>query len=167
VTRAREPSLELAPHERRRWERLQRLTWLLDNSIPVPFTRYRVGLDPIVGLVPGIGDAIGALLSGWILLEAARLGASRSVLLRMLMNVGIDTALGAVPAIGDLFDFAWKSDSMNLELLRRHLREPARTRKASRWLLIGLAAVITLLAAGAIVGVIALLGYLAGRSSIF
>jgi hypothetical protein len=167
VTAGRGPGLDLTPYERRRWERLQSVAWLLDNAIPVPFTRFRIGLDPIIGLVPGIGDAIGALMAGWIVLEAVRLGVPPSVLSRMLLNIGIDTVLGAVPGVGDLFDFAWKSDAMNLTLVRRHLQEPARTRRSSRWLLLGVVTFVSLVAIGAIVGVAALVKYLAGRSPIF
>ncbi|MGH7650229.1 MAG: DUF4112 domain-containing protein [Gemmatimonadaceae bacterium] len=96
---------------------------MLDNSIPIPGTNWKIGLDPIVGLIPGIGDLIGALLSGYIVLEAVRAEVPAFILVRMLVNVGIDTLLGAVPAVGDVFDAAWKSNSMNVALLERHLGE--------------------------------------------
>ena len=97
------------------------LARLLDSSIPVPGTSWKIGLDPIVGLIPGIGDLIGAVLSGYIILEAVRAEIPTFTLARMLMNVGIDTLLGAVPALGDVFDAAWKSNMMNVALLERHL----------------------------------------------
>jgi Domain of unknown function (DUF4112) len=97
------------------------LARLLDSSIPVPGTSWKIGLDPIVGLIPGIGDLIGAVLSGYIILEAVRAEIPTFTLARMLVNVGIDTLLGAVPAVGDVFDAAWKSNMMNVALLERHL----------------------------------------------
>src|SRR4051794_40989007 len=80
---------------------------LLDDAIRVPGTKLRFGVDPLVGLIPGLGDLLGGAASAYILLEAARAGAPSSVLLRMGLNVGIDTLIGGVPILGDLFDFAW------------------------------------------------------------
>ena len=109
-----------------RTTRLRMLAKLLDNSISIPGTSWRIGFDPIIGLIPGIGDLIGAVLSGYIILEAARADIHPLTLARMLANVGIDTMLGAVPAIGDVFDAAWKSNAKNVALLERHLAiEPA------------------------------------------
>lgn len=114
-----------------RERRLARLAWLLDNAILLP-GGYRVGLDGVIGLIPGVGDAVGAALSGYILLEAARLGASRSLLARMGLNVLIETAVGVVPLLGDLFDFAFKANARNVRLLEAHLAAPERTRRQSR-----------------------------------
>jgi hypothetical protein len=94
---------------------------LLDNSIAIPGTGWKIGLDPIIGLIPGVGDLIGALLSGYIILEAARAEVPTFTLARMLVNVGIDTLVGAVPALGDVFDAAWKANTKNVALLERHL----------------------------------------------
>jgi hypothetical protein len=104
-----------------RIRRVRVLARLLDSSIPVPGTKWKIGFDPIVGLIPGIGDVIGAVLSGYIILEAARMEVPTFTLARMLVNVGIDTVLGAVPGVGDVFDAAWKSNMMNVALLERHL----------------------------------------------
>jgi hypothetical protein len=144
--------LRLTEPERRRLERVERVATLLDNAIPIPGTRFRIGLDPLLGLVPGLGDALGALASAWILVEAARLGASRTVLLRMLYNIAIDTLVGAVPGAGDFFDFVWKSDARNVALLRRHLERPDVVHRASRRLLL---AVLVLLAGAAVLSVAA------------
>ncbi len=160
MTQPLPPGLPLDPRERQRYERLQRVSWLLDNAIPIPFTRFRIGLDPLIGLMPGLGDAIGASMSGWIVVEAARFGVSRSVLLRMLLNIAIDTAIGAVPGVGDLFDFAWKSDQMNLKLLQRHLEHPEGARRASRRFLFGLLLAMLLLIVGVTVGAVVLLKWL-------
>ena len=156
------PSVRLTPDEQRRLERVRRIATLLDNAIPIPGTRYRVGLDPLLGLLPGIGDAVGAVMAGYILIEAARLGVPRSVLLRMLLNIGVDSAVGAVPGLGDLFDFVWKADAKNLSLLQRHLGEPVATRRASRGVLVAVAAAVGLLALGA-VALVALLAQLGSR----
>ena len=104
-----------------RTRRVRVLGKLLDNSIPIPGTPWKIGLDPIIGLIPGIGDLIGAALSGYIILEAARANVSTITLARMLLNVGIDTLVGAVPALGDVFDAAWKANMKNVALLERHL----------------------------------------------
>ncbi len=104
---------------------------LLDEAVEIPGTSWRIGIDPIVGLVPGIGDAIGALLSGWIVLVGIRLGAPASVVARMALNVAIDTLVGAIPIGGDLFDFAWKSNMKNVRLIEAWLARPRPTRRAS------------------------------------
>ena len=97
------------------------LARLLDSSIPIPGTSWKVGFDPIVGLIPGIGDLIGAVLSGYIIVQAARAEVPTLTLARMLANVGFDTLLGAIPALGDVVDAVWKSNTRNVALLERHL----------------------------------------------
>ena len=104
----------------------------LDAGIRIPGTSLRFGLDPILGLIPGVGDAAGAVLAGWILVEAVRLGASRATLLRIAGNVALDAGLGAVPVLGDIFDFAWKANLRNVALLQRHMEAPARAARADR-----------------------------------
>jgi hypothetical protein len=104
-----------------RTKRVRVLARLLDSSIPVPGTSWKIGFDPIIGLIPGIGDLIGAVVSGYIIIEAVRAEVPTLTLVRMLVNVGIDTVLGAVPAVGDVFDAAWKSNTMNVALLERHV----------------------------------------------
>jgi hypothetical protein len=133
----------LAPHHVARAERVRTLARLLDSAVRVPGTNLRFGLDAVVGLIPGVGDVIGAAASGYIVLAAARLGAPAPVLLRMLLNSGIDVAVGTVPLIGDLFDVGWRSNARNVALLERHLSDPRGARAASRrvvlLVLIGLA----------------------------
>ena len=101
--------------------RLDRFAYLLDNAYRIPLTRRRIGLDGIVGLVPGVGDGITAVIALYPLLEAWRLGASPIILLRMLANIGADMLLGVIPIAGDLLDFAFKTNRRNVALLRRHL----------------------------------------------
>ena len=131
--------------------RARTLTNLLDNAVRVPGTSMRFGLDPVLGLIPGLGDVAGAALSGYVVLLASQLGAPTTVIVRMLGNVVIDTVGGTVPVIGDLFDAGWKSNSRNLALLERHLGNPESTKRASRavvWLTV---AALLLLGIGSIV----------------
>ena len=116
----------------RRLAALARFAELLDSGIRIPRTQLRFGLDPLIGLIPGVGDAAGAVLAGWILVEAIRLGASRATLVRIAGNIALDAGIGAVPLIGDIFDFAWKANVRNVTLLERHLRDPARAMRADR-----------------------------------
>lgn len=117
------------PHTRR-LDRLRRLSYLLDSAIAIPGTGYRIGLDPLIGLLPGGGDTAGFVLSSFIILEAARMGASRSVLSQMVFNTLLETVLGTVPVVGDAFDVAWKSNRKNVQLLEEHLQvaPPSRSR---------------------------------------
>ena len=89
---------------------------LLDDSIRVPGTEFRIGIDPILGILPGAGDAVAAALSVYIVLESARLGVPFLTLLRMMANVTLDFAIGSVPVIGTLFDAVWKANQRNVEL---------------------------------------------------
>lgn len=139
------------------YRRYRMLAQLLDQAVRVPGTRVGLGLDFLLGLVPGAGDLAGTALASYGLWVAQRLGAPRSLLVRMAGNIAIDTIVGAVPVLGDLFDLAWKSNVRNLALLDRWLDEPVRTRRASRALVfalgIGLAIVagVVLYAVGAFV----------------
>jgi len=126
---------EIGPGDEKRAalvRRLDALAHLLDNSIPIPGTGTRFGMDAVVGLIPGIGDAVGGLMSAYIVLEAARLGAGPAVVMRMLMNVAIETVVGAVPVVGDLFDAGWKANARNMRLLHTAIDAPGAARKSSR-----------------------------------
>jgi len=113
--------------DRRRLERLRHLALLLDDRFRIPGTRHRIGLDGLIGLVPGIGDAVTTAISLYIVLEARRLGVPVSKLGRMGVNVGVDALIGAVPLVGDLFDVAWKANKRNLALVIDHLESESRT----------------------------------------
>ena len=102
-------------------ERLEFLATLLDSAILIPGTKIRFGADAVIGLVPGIGDAITTALSAWIVYEAHRLGVPRHMLMRIIGNVAVDGLVGAVPLVGDLFDVMWRANRRNMRLLRQHL----------------------------------------------
>jgi len=129
--------------------RVRAVAVLLDDAVRVPGTNIRFGIDPLVGMIPGLGDLLGGAASAYIILEAARAGAPASVLLRMTMNVGIDTLVGSLPVVGDLFDFAWKSNTRNVSLLARHIEAPLETKRASTALVMLLLAALAAIAIGA------------------
>lgn len=143
------PFPELDSPERDRLERLRRLGYLLDNSIPIPGTRFRIGLETIVGLVPGVGDLVGGGFSAYIILQAARMGVPASLLARMGWNLLVDVVVGAIPFLGDLFDAGFKANMRNLALLEDHARGPAQSRRASRGFVAGLAFLLLLVLVGA------------------
>jgi hypothetical protein len=120
------------PGVREARERLKWLAWLLDSSIPVPGTSFTVGIDALIGLVPVLGDLVGVLLSSYIMSEAARLGAPRTLLLRMAFNVGVEGVIGIIPFAGDLFDAAWKANQRNVRLLDAWLDRPDHARRSNR-----------------------------------
>lgn len=142
--------------------RVRAVAVVLDDAIRVPGTNIRFGIDPLVGLIPGLGDLLGGAASAYIILEAARAGASGSVLIRMAVNVGVDTIVGGVPLLGDLFDFAWKSNARNVRLLARHVKAPVKTKRASMVLVAALIAGIALVAVGVSVATIYLIKRLFG-----
>ena len=111
---------------------LRSLSYILDSAIPIPGTKYRIGLDPILGLVPAAGDYLAAAFSAYIVIQAAQMGASNGTLFSMVFNIIIDTLVGTVPMLGDLFDFAWKANTKNIALLETHL-DSAGTNKKANW----------------------------------
>lgn len=107
----------------------------MDGSIKLP-GGFSIGLDPIIGLVPGIGDLVGTLVSSVIVLQAHRAGIPRATLMRMIANIGIDTAVGAIPLVGDAFDFAFKANAKNLELYRSARTGLRNTRRDAGFLIV-------------------------------
>ncbi len=102
---------------------LKRLAYFLDDRFRVPFTRYRLGWDFVIGLIPVAGDVLTAVVSMHILVAARKYGVKGPVMWRMLANILIDVALGAIPVIGDLMDASWKSNAMNVKLLVKSIEE--------------------------------------------
>jgi hypothetical protein len=145
------PLRPLSPEAERRVRAVNSLAWLLDRSIPLG--RFRFGLDPLLGLIPGAGDWLGAVLSLFVLYQGARLGLPRHVLVQMAGNILVEAVVGALPLIGDAFDFVWKANARNAALLQRHYQTEMRPRSFRQiWLLVGLFAV-------AVLTLVALLAY--------
>lgn len=116
-------------------QRLRRLSDLLDNAIAIPGTSLRFGLDPILGLFPGVGDFLGTAISAYIVVEAARMGISRKILLQMVVNIILDMVMGTVPVVGDVVDVAWKANTKNIALLEEHFNVSQSSEKADWWFL--------------------------------
>jgi hypothetical protein len=122
--------MALSDTESRELARLERLAVWLDAKFETPIG-VRIGWDGVIGLVPVVGEVATTLISAYLIARAALLGASTPVLLRMGLNVLVDDGIGAIPVLGWIGDFAWKSNLRNVELLRRHLRDPSTTRRRS------------------------------------
>jgi hypothetical protein len=141
-------------------ESLERLSWLMDDLIRIPGLNWRIGLDALVGLIPGFGDTATSLVSFYILASAVRYRVPKVTLLRMGVNLGIDYLVGSLPFVGDLFDAWWKSNQRNVELLNKRATvsaDEAREGKISDWLFVGL---IILLLIGIVLGAAAVSIYL-------
>lgn len=137
-------------------ESLEALSRWLDDLIRIPVVGWRFGLDALIGLVPGVGDTVTTIASFYILVAGVRYGVPKITLLRMALNIGIDYLAGVIPFLGDIFDFFWKSNSKNLDLLKERatvLGEEKRKGQMSDWLFVG---TIMLVLVGILVGSIAL-----------
>ncbi|MGH2474554.1 MAG: DUF4112 domain-containing protein [Candidatus Limnocylindrales bacterium] len=138
--------------------RIGRVTHALDELVALPGTSIRVGLDPIVGLIPVVGDAVAAGVGIWVIAEAARFGIPRVALARMVVNLLIDLGIGAIPLIGDVYDVTFRSNARNLDLFRRHALEPDASTRGLRAFFLGLGLLVIglvwllLTALGAVVG---------------
>ena len=144
-----------------RVESLRKLARVMDTAVRIPGTRVRFGLDAVLGLLPGAGDVASGAVSLYSILVAARLGAPKSVLVRMATNIVIDSAIGTIPLLGDLFDVGWKANTRNVALLDRYTLAPQRTQASSRVFAGALViALILVLAAIATVLVLAVRGLL-------
>jgi hypothetical protein len=144
--------IDLHPSHAPRLKRMRQLTKLLDNAIAIPGTKQRIGLDPLLGLIPGGGDTVSAAFSGYIIIEAARMGLPRSALVRMVGNIILDMVVGAVPFVGDIYDTVSKANVRNMQIVERHINVPQPSAKVDR-LFIGLLIIVIIalaLAAGAI-----------------
>ncbi|HJU68041.1 MAG TPA: DUF4112 domain-containing protein [Gemmatimonadaceae bacterium] len=136
------------------------LARVLDEAIRIPGTNIRIGLDALLGLLPGGGDVAGGLFSGLIIFQAARAGAPTAVLGRMLANVAIDVVIGAIPLIGDVFDVAWRANSRNVRLLESWRDRPVPTKRASTLTVGAILLALLVLVVLAVWGSIALFGAL-------
>ncbi|WP_435358253.1 DUF4112 domain-containing protein [Haloarchaeobius sp. DFWS5] len=104
-------------------KRTERVAWLLDESISVPGTNFKFGLDPLLGLLPGAGDVTSFALSMYVVAEAWLAGVSKVTIARMLLNVALDAGFGSIPLFGDAFDAIFKANERNVELLKKSLRD--------------------------------------------
>ena len=137
---ARPVEIEVFPPEPTPFERDEQIirfvAQLMDSIFVIPGTNIRFGIDPLIGLVPGIGDAIDAFVSSFLIIQSARYGVPKIVLVRMAINILINAVGGTLPVLGDAFSFWFKSNLMNYELLRKHASS-AKTSTAADWLFVG------------------------------
>ncbi|HEX9786898.1 MAG TPA: DUF4112 domain-containing protein [Candidatus Binatia bacterium] len=128
---------------------------LLDQRFTIPGTSIRIGLDPIIGLIPGIGDLIANLTGSLILIVAAQLGVPKVILVRMGINIAINTMIGAIPIFGDIISIWYRSNVRNVALLQRYLGEPSKKAVFRDWLfVVGLIAGLLALMVGIVVAVV-------------
>jgi len=140
--------------QRARLDQMNNLAWLLDNSIRIPIINYRIGLDAIIGLIPGLGDVAGLLISSVIVIQAIRLGAPGRTLLQMVLNIAIEALIGLVPMLGDIFDATFKSNIRNMRLLNLALDHPQTGRAVNK--AAGTGIIVAVIAA--LIGIIVLIG---------
>ncbi|MDX2216932.1 MAG: DUF4112 domain-containing protein [Oculatellaceae cyanobacterium bins.114] len=140
----------LQAHDEQALQRVRVVGKLLDNAVQIPGTSYRVGLDPLLGLLPGGGDAVGFVLSAYIVLEALRFRLPKETIIRMSTNLLMDAVVGSVPVLGDIFDVTWKANARNLALLEAHVANPRPQRAADRWFVIAVVIGLVLLGVGII-----------------
>jgi predicted small integral membrane protein len=138
-------------------KRIRQLSQLLDGAIVIPGTKQRIGLDPILGLIPGGGDTVSALLSGYIIIEAARMGLPRKALMQMVGNIVIDTFAGTVPVLGDVFDVFSKANLRNMQIVESHVQAPPANSAKTDKLFIGLLIIGLIMFALAVGGIAVLI----------
>lgn len=167
------PEWELLPPEEKekrtsldplfRW-----IAFIMDDFLRIPGTRFRFGLDPIIGLLPGIGDTGSAIISALALVVAARRGIPKSLLARMSFNILINELVGIIPGIGDAFSFWFKSNARNYELLKNYSAVPGRSRRSDWIFMIAVLAVLfVIVCVGLLVSLLVLqqiVKFFAGRS---
>jgi hypothetical protein len=138
-------------------KQLRFLSHWLDNAITIPGTSFRIGLDPIIGLFPAVGDYAGTILSSYIVLQAARLGVPKDKLTQMTFNIIVELLVGTVPVAGDLFDATWKANQQNLQLLEEHLEIAPENPKTNWGFVVLLLSVVALVLVGTTILAIAVL----------
>jgi Domain of unknown function (DUF4112) len=143
-------------------KRLRQLSRVMDRAIVIPGTKVGIGLDPILGLIPGGGDFLGVMFSAYIVLEAARLGAPKATLGRMAFNIIIDALVGVIPIVGDFFDFAWTANDHNIKLLEEFLKFPSQRKSADGWYVIVLLIGLLILAIALVALPVILIRFIAG-----
>ena len=114
----------------------------MDDVLRVPGTKFRFGLDPVIGLIPGIGDTSSALVSAFALIQAVRLGVPKILLTRMALNILVNEVVGVIPVIGDAFSFWFKSNARNYEIIKTHRLGPSVPRRSDWLFVIGVLVVL-------------------------
>ncbi|HXE79402.1 MAG TPA: DUF4112 domain-containing protein [Vicinamibacterales bacterium] len=148
------------PAIERRLDRLRQWAGVLDNAFRVPGTGIRFGWDPILGLVPGIGDLVAPAYAIAIIVTAAQLGVPRIVQVRMLLTATVDLVIGALPVVGDLFDFAWRANDRNMALLERYVRNRRPAGRGDWLFVIAVLAVLVIAAALPLIALAALIQWM-------
>ncbi len=148
---------------------LRKFAFYMDEAFTIPGTNFKVGLDAMIGLIPGVGDVIGAMLSTWIVIGALRHRVPARVIVRMVINIVIDLFVGAVPVAGDVFDFLYEENVKNMRLLEKHRdrRRPPRSTAAIAFVAACIVLFVVALAVLTMVGVIALIVWLVGQRPAF
>ena len=146
---------------------LRRFAYYMDEAFTVPGTNIKVGFDALLGLIPGIGDVIGGVLSTWIVIGALRHRVPARIIARMVLNIGIDLVFGAVPVAGDVFDFLYEENVKNMRLLEKHRdrRRPPRSTAAIAFVAACIVLFVIGMAVALVAGVIAVLFWLIGQRS--
>lgn len=144
---------------------LRRFAFLMDEAFTIPGTRLRLGVDALLGLIPGIGDVIGGVLSTWIIAGALRHRVPARIIVRMVVNVAIDLLFGAVPVAGDVFDFLFEENMRNMRLLEKHRdrRRPPRTTSQIAFFVILVIVIVLAIALTILTGFVALVLWLIGQ----
>jgi hypothetical protein len=147
---------------------LRKFAFFMDEAFRVPGTPIRVGLDALLGLIPGVGDFIGGILSTWIIFGALRHRVPARVIARMVLNIAVDLVFGVVPVAGDLFDFLYEENVKNMRLLEKHRdrRRPPRSVAAIAAAAIAILVFVILLALGMAAGFVAVVLWLIGQRTL-
>ncbi len=148
---------------------LRRFAYWMDEAFVIPGTDFRVGFDALIGLIPGVGDVIGAVLSSWIIVGALRHRVKALVIVRMIGNIVIDLFVGAVPVAGDVFDFLYEENMKNMRLLEKHRdrRRPPRAYGAIGFMAVLIVLFVFLVATAVVAALVTLVIWLIGQRSWF
>ena len=146
---------------------LRRFAYFMDEAVAIKGTPIKVGFDAVLGLIPGVGDVIGGVLSSWIVIGALRHRVPGRIIMRMLLNIGIDLVFGAVPVAGDVFDFLYEENVKNLRLLEKHRdrRRPPRSYASIAFVAVLIVLLIVAMAVAVMAGLIALVLWIVGQRS--